>query len=306
VSIPIKHHHLPVFYLDRWTGEDGQLCQFSRPHEEIVPLRRHPEQTGFVPRLYQMPGLPPEDAQQIERKFMQPLDTMAADALVMLEMNDPRITKEAKPRSAWTRFIMSLLMRTPEDIAALKSGVAEEWLKSVPSLQEKYAAKKGKDDPKTVQEWLDQQAPDEIECWAMVLAPKLMNHEKLGNLINNMRWLVVSITSDAGEFLTSDRPVLMTATLTEKCAYIMLPIGPKALFVAVNDVETQKAIEARDPAERVEVVNRFVAGHAVKYVYGCDDSALEYVRANMGRYPERSLLECLAAIRKSRSEAGSE
>lgn len=40
MSIPIKHHHLPVFYLDRWTGEDSQLCQFSRPHNEIVPLRR--------------------------------------------------------------------------------------------------------------------------------------------------------------------------------------------------------------------------------------------------------------------------
>ena len=303
MSIPIKHHHLPVFYLNRWTGDDGQLCQFSRPHQKVVPKRRHPEQTGFVPRLYEMPGLPPEDAQGIEQKFMQPVDTLAAEALVMLEQDDPRITREVKPRSAWSRFIMSLLMRTPEDIAALKSGVAEEWLRSVPGLQEKYAMKKRTDDPPTIEEWLDRQAPNEIERWAMALAPKLMNHPKLGELINNMRWLVVRIASDAGEFLTSDRPVIMTTTLTEENAYIMLPIGPKALFVAVNDVETQKRIETRDPAERVEVVNRYVAGHAVKYVYARDDSVLAYVRDHMGTQPRTSLLERLAVFRHSRSQA---
>jgi Protein of unknown function (DUF4238) len=302
MSIPLKHHHSPVFYLDRWTREDGMLCQFSRPYNDVVAKRKHPEATGYVRRLYEMPGLPPEEAQQIEQTFMQPLDTMAAEALAMLEANDPRLTREAHPRSAWSRFMMSLLMRTPEDIAALKSGVTEEWARAILDLQVKYAARRGPNDPPTIEEYMAQQTPDMMAQMAMSLAPTLIDHRKIGKLLNNMRWLVVRITSEAGEFLTSDRPVLMTSTLTEPNAYVMLPIGPKSLFVAVNDTDTQRRIEARDPTERVEVVNRFVAGHAVKYVYGRDDSALDHVRTHMGAHPRTSLLEQLTAFRKGRSK----
>src|SRR6266702_584623 len=115
MSVPVKHHHLPVFYLKRWTGEDGQLCQFSRPHQEIVSHRRYPAQTGYVERLYELPGLPPAEAQRIEQGFMQRVDSLAAQALAMLENDESRITPNSKLRSAWSRFIMSLLMRTPED-----------------------------------------------------------------------------------------------------------------------------------------------------------------------------------------------
>ncbi|MGH6871251.1 MAG: DUF4238 domain-containing protein [Rhizomicrobium sp.] len=300
MSIPLKHHHLPIFYLKRWVGADGRLCQFSRPFKEIVPKRKYPAQTAYVEGLYEMPGLSPEEAQKIEQKFMQPADTLAAEALAMLETSDPRILSESKPRSAWSRFIMTLLMRTPEDIAALKSGVLKEWADSIPELQEKYEARKGPDDPPTVEEYLAKMDPHQAEQMAMALGPKLMDHAKIGELINNMRWLVVRITSGVGEFLTSDRPVIMTTTLTEENAYIFLPIGPKALFVAVNDEATQKRIEARDPAERVEATNRFIAGHAVKYVYATDDGALDYVKQHMGTHPRTSLLEQLVAFRKNK------
>jgi len=302
MSVPLKHHHLPVFYLNRWTGEDGRLCEFSRPYKDIVPKRRHPEETGYVKRLYEMPWATPNEAQRIEQEFMQPADSLAADALMMLEKDDPRLLRESKPRSAWSRFIMSLLMRTPEDSAALKSGIAIEWARSIPELKDKYASMRGQDDPLTVEEFLALHFPNESERIAMSLAPKLMDHRKVGELLNNMRWLVVRINSEAGEFLTSDRPIVMTTTLKEENAYLFLPIGPKTLFVAVNDFETQKRIEARDPAERVEVINRYVAGHAVKYVYARDDTALDYVREHMGANPRTSLIEQLVAFRRNRGQ----
>jgi Protein of unknown function (DUF4238) len=278
-----------------WTGEDGRLCQFSRPHKQIVPQRKYPAQTGYVGRLYELPGLPPKEAQQIERGFMQGLDSLAAKALVMLENDDPRITRESKPRSGWSRFIMSLLMRSPEDVAALKSGIAEAWARSIPELEAKYAAKRGPTDPATLEAYLAQRDPNDVERWAMSLAPHLIDHQKIGKLLNNMRWLVRRITSDAGEFLTSDRPVVMSWTLTEQNAFLFLPISPKAVFVAVNDVETQRMVEKRDPTEQVEAINQFVAGRAVKFVYARDDSALNYVRQHMGTKPRKTLIEQLAA-----------
>jgi len=88
---PLKHH-LPVFYLNRWIGEDGRLCQFSRAHNDVVPNRRYPSQTGFVERLYELPGFPPEKAQWVEERFMQPLNSLAAEALAVLESDNSRIT----------------------------------------------------------------------------------------------------------------------------------------------------------------------------------------------------------------------
>ena len=297
MSIPVKHHYLPVFYLNRWTGADGRLCQFSRPHNDVVSHRKHPTQTGYVKRLYELPGLQPEEAQRIEQGFMQGVDSLAAEALAMLEEDNPRITRESKPRSAWSRFIMSLLMRTPEDVAALKSGIAEEWMRNIPQLEANYAVKRGPADPATLEEFLAQREPENIERWAMSLAPHLIDHRKIGELLNNMRWLVRRIASDTGEFLTSDRPVVMSWTLTEQNAYLFLPIGPKAMFVAVNDVETQRMVEERDPAEQVEAINRFVVGRAIKYVYARDDKVLHYVRKHMGTLPRKTLIEKLAERR---------
>ena len=302
MSVPRKHHHLPVFYLARWTGEDGRLCQFSRPHKDVVSHRKHPAQTGYVEHLYELPGLPPEKAQRIEQGFMQRLDSLAATALKMLENDDPRITREPQPRSAWSRFIMSLLLRTPQDITALKSGVANEWARRIPDLEARYAAKRTPNDPATLDEYLAQRSPDDVDQWAMSLLPSLIDHKKIGELLNNMRWLVRRIGSDAGEFLTSDRPVVMSWTLREQNAFLFLPIGPKAMFVAVNDLETQRMIEERNPAEQIEAVNRFVAGRALRFVYARTDSALDYVRQHMGTKPRSTLLEQLAKRRQDGSD----
>ncbi len=298
MSVPRKHHHLPVFYLARWAGEDGKLFEFSRPRMKVVSQRKHPVQTGYVEHLYELPGLPPEKAQGIEQGFMQRLDSLAATALRMLEDDDPRIRREPQPRSAWSRFIVSLLLRTPQDITALRSGVAEEWARRTPELERMYAAERRPNDPATLEGYLAQRSPDHVDQLAMSLLPSLIDHEKIGELLNNMRWLVRRIGSDAGEFLTSDHPVVMSWTLTEPNAFLFLPISPKAMFVAVNDLETQRIVEGRNPVEQVEAVNRFVAGRAVRFVYAHNHAALEYVREHMGTKPRRTLLEQLAMRRR--------
>ncbi|MDR7141835.1 DUF4238 domain-containing protein [Rhizobium sp. BE258] len=54
---PMKHHFLPVFYLKNWRGEDGRLVQFSRPYgTKVKALRKHPDATGFIKKLYAIEG----------------------------------------------------------------------------------------------------------------------------------------------------------------------------------------------------------------------------------------------------------
>lgn len=187
MSIPLKHHHLPIFYLKRWAREDGRICQFSRPHDELRAKYVFPSQTAYVERLYETKGLPPEQAQQVEEKFLQPLDTLAAEALAMLENDDNRLRRESKARSAWSRFVMSLIMRTPADIEALKRGVIAAWERELPRIEKKYAAMRSTSDPPNFKSFLEQTAPGSWEQLAMELAPRLMDHPGIGNRLNNMR-----------------------------------------------------------------------------------------------------------------------
>ena len=172
-----------------------------------------------------------------------------------------------------------------------------EWLKGVPDLETKYAAARGPNDPATLEAYLSQTDPHRNERWAMKLAPQLMNHAGFGQLLNNMHWFVRRVPPAAGRLLTSDRPICMSWTLTEQHAYLFLPIGAHSMFVAVNDDETRRIVEERDPAQQVEGINASVAGRAVKYVYASDDTQLEFVQQHMGKMPRKTLIEKLVERR---------
>jgi hypothetical protein len=83
MELPRKHHYKPMFFLGRWAGKDGRLCEmkFIEDKNKIVPRRRHPAGTGYVKDLYRTDGVPEEISQALETNFMSPLDNAAANAL---------------------------------------------------------------------------------------------------------------------------------------------------------------------------------------------------------------------------------
>lgn len=283
-------HYIPQFYLRRWCSDDGRLCRYSKPYDRIVPKRVSPKQTGRKQGLYG----------ESETRFMKPLDTLASQALIMLEEDSTRISREPKYRSAWSRFLMSLMMRMPDHIEELKSSLKKEWLKSSPDLEKRYAQFRGTTDPTTLSEYLASvgMATDE---WMMSVAENLMNHAHIGELLNNMRWITRRIDSEVGEFITSDRPLLMVGGLGEFDSCIMLPIGPKLLFAAVHNQETQDRIERRNPDEQVKAINEFVAGRAQEFVYSVDDKHLQDVAKNFGMRRAKSLFQQLAEFTENKN-----
>ena len=102
-----RHHYIPVFYLKRWcSGDDKKICEYSRPHKAIYDRRIHPVQTGFQDRLYEKKGVPKIIAQQVEDDFMKSVDTLASEALQLIETGDAKIDTDAKHRSAWSLFLI--------------------------------------------------------------------------------------------------------------------------------------------------------------------------------------------------------
>jgi len=64
--------------LKHWARPDGRLYEFSRPTPNQVEARPTSARgTGYQRGLYRLNGLPEDLAEQVERKFMQQVDSLA-------------------------------------------------------------------------------------------------------------------------------------------------------------------------------------------------------------------------------------
>lgn len=290
MNCPRKHHYIPVFYLKRWAGADGTICEFSKPWKgRAKPKRTHPSGTGYINGLYELPGASPQHAQKLETSFFSPADSMAADALECLHAGKIK-NWDVRRRSAWTRFIVSLLMRNPEDLDCLDKHLATNWSSTTTELELRYRARRQPSDPSTFSEYLSVNTTAEfIKRASLGILPALIDHSGVGGYINNMQWSVVSTENASFDLLTSDRPVIMTNGLNKPDSYIVLPIGPKKIFLAVNNLSYVRRFAEAKTDTLVGDMNNTVVIFAVKYVWGYDDRQLRFVQNRMSTRSPPSL-----------------
>lgn len=287
---PHKHHYLPVFYLKRWAqnSTDGKLVEYSRPFGPEVKRRRtNPSGTGFLDKLYAINGLPPELAQQVEEEFLQPVDTVAADALALLEAGDAVMRRSAKYRSSWSLFLMSLMMRMPNDIKALKSSYAQRWLEATSELAKGFAERTGTNFTRAesiVRTTLTQQ----MDWMAMGLFQKLVDHHNIGKTLNNMHWFTIETDPEGPEFFTSDHPLVIGPGFAQPNAYVCLPIGPHRLFWAVRDPAGERQIRNREQDGMISLINETLVMQAHERSYATNDRHLPFMQKFLALEPHVS------------------
>jgi hypothetical protein len=130
---PIFHHYIPRFYLRRWADNERKVCRFSKPYDRIVPKMVSTRGTGGEDGLYALKSVAPEHAQWFEQGAMKAIDTAANHVLDLLEAGKLDALTNTH-RSAWARFLMSLLMRGPRDMEVIKAEYAQEWQKLIPDI----------------------------------------------------------------------------------------------------------------------------------------------------------------------------
>lgn len=158
MSIPKKHHYLPKFLMQRWANSENLVTEYRRPYGQLVAKSKHPNQTGYLHELYANENrVDPVERQALEMVFMQKVDSRAAEALIYLD------DKKKKPddpilRDAWSRFLMSLMHRSPERVKYLTEMVIKYEEGTLdPGLHEKYLEIRAVDDPETYDDWLAEQ-----------------------------------------------------------------------------------------------------------------------------------------------------
>jgi hypothetical protein len=273
-----KHHYLPVFYLKRWAGIDGRLCEFSRPYKSVEPRRTHPDGTGYVRGLYKIEGLPPETMNVIETKFLKPADGLASDALKALAADKP-FAKPTQMRHSWTRFILSLMVRYPEAIDAMKRQLRE-------NVQKAYTETRKQTDPPTFEEYEAVNGTEEMARLHGKLLMDLMQDSRMGRLIFGMHWGVIAFSKYEHSLLTSDRPVV-TNVFAIGANHVCLPIGPDRLFCACETDVAERQMQRLDPRHVMRTMNDEVAKRAFKYVYGQEDSQFRFVENRLSRRAQK-------------------
>jgi hypothetical protein len=294
---PTKHHYVPAFYLRRWVDLDGKVTEFTKPYRDIVVKSIVPERTGYQERLYELKGYEPELAQQVEEKFFKPIDTWASNALEMLERRGHKAPWDSDSRSAWTRFILSLLLRCPEDIAMFRDWWHADFGKTDEASEAKYRAARDEGDPDTFAEFLDRQPLSLKERYQYEILFSLIDHAEIGGEMNNMHWRVLQTPDAAPTLLTSDRPILRTKNIKEPQSHIALPIGPRLLFIASPDTNFLKQLLKANQIRLAKEVNRQIVEGAARFVYGVDDNQLRFVQNRFGKTQQPRLMESLIKMR---------
>lgn len=286
-----KHHFIPVSYTKEWAGADGNVCEYSRPYDVVKPRRVNPDGTGYIRGLNTIPHSDPAIAEYIEREFLKITDDAGARVLQMLTSGSA-ITWTTKTRSAWSRFIVSLMTRNPEFVGHVGAEVAAFFdPERSKEVNERYRAIKRPEEPDTYEEYIAPTGNPAGRASAIAMQ-RIIDSPLMGGHLNQMRWSIISFRNERHTLLTSDRPILMTNGLAGPDNHLIMPIGPRRLFIAANTAEVERAITNMHPRDVMEQVNDRVVSQARKYVWGTDDTQLRFVQNRFGKKLPSNPLEC--------------
>ena len=135
--------------------------------------------------------------------------------------------------------------------------------------------------PKERTDLIDELTAPMMEEAMFKLLAKLMEHQDIGQMVLDLEHTVTNLNSTL-PLVTSDRPILMTPTLVEDNAYIILPIGPKKLYVCGKTKDTVERILNKKGKDLVKLVNDQVSRHASISVYSTQDNLDGYVSKRLG------------------------
>lgn len=278
-----KHHYVPRFYLNGWTTPDEsqalRLTRFQWKGDRFLTERVVPRSTACLDRLYSLEGVPVQEQQRIETDFLAKIiDDPAGGVLHHMRTAGRGHDLKQEQRVAWTRFIMSLRIRSPEIMAQLNSEAPAELRKNLESDPGEYDKLKEEGDAESLLEFVEASAPGFIEDFGKRLLPGLIMDDKAFKRIHQMSWWSGDFSDSKVSLLTSDHPVIIMPGIDHPGCVLALPISSTLVFFACPDERVVQFLLHWDKTLLVEWLNATVVRLASEQVYAIDDSQAEFVR----------------------------
>ena len=180
--------------------------------------------------------------------------------------------------------------------------MADLWREATAALDVDWAARRRPTESRTLAEATAEQMPGAAEISAANILSDIIGNNRAVPDIVGMNWGCIDLRGSTIPLLTSDRPVVFVA-LSDPNAYIALPVGPHKLFVAAFDDRFARLAPGADPTKVAWHMNKDIVSQARQFVWGTDDTQIDFVRTYIGALPDRVILskdqqeQALAAAR---------
>lgn len=275
------NHYIPIFYQKRWaTRADKRVCVYSRPYEDARVQRKHPGGVGYQRDLYTVTNADAAVATYLEHQFFKRTDDLAAKALAVIEAGQWR-PMDSSTRSGWTRFIISLLHRNPEQVGKFLELVSQYIALIKPQYDKLYNKRKDVNHPATFDEFWQDILPEIIGRTWIKLIQTTVDSKSVGEHFNRLVWRVLDFKSSY-TFLTGDRPIMMTNGMIRTDSHLAIPIGPRKLFIAAHTTELADALKRDKPDKVIAFVNDRIVRQAHRFCVGVDDTHLSFFAKRFG------------------------
>lgn len=291
---PWRHHHVPKFLLQQWSNDQGEVAAYTRLDDGRIALDwKSPKSIGYVKHLYSFPELG-EASTAVETSLLSKVDDRAAKIVQsMIETNGRELT--ITEMVWWSHFLLSLIIRNPESVAALKATALTLWSEPEPEVEARYQENRREGDPATYEAWLhDESAIGGPRLGQRLLHDLIMN-SGVAEHIRQMNWQVYSVPEGYAPLLSSDRPLFSSNGIKKPSGQLILPIGPRHCFCAFNDDAYAAEVSAMPADELVDTTRKLITVRAKRHVYGSTEGEAGFLQKWLGYERVPSMGELLAA-----------
>jgi hypothetical protein len=237
----------------------------------------------------------------METEFLSPVDSKAAEALVaMIESGSVSNLSEPQ-RAAWTAFLNSLLVRMPDDIQKMRFIIEKTINMTMPFIDGMYQQVRAigiqeKGLPETAAALLAERLPVMISKSSMERVREIISDPIITNGIADMEWRIRELVGLRNELLTSDRPIAISQVLNASESHLVLPVGPKTVFLAFRDKKIADHVSRVSDSQLATTLNRHLVQNAVSFVYGRTDGQLRFVQNRMGANREATWMDRMVEL----------
>lgn len=276
----MKHHFVPQFLLGRWVNpaNRGRLVVFSVRNGRLVAALRKPEYTGYEDDLYALTHdqIGAFSKHDLEEKLFKPLDNDAAVARAKLEANEGLTERD---RTAWTRFLASLRMRSPDVLSFLRGEAVEH-------LRKTLAERDAKTLPEGVEgteSHFERYLPGLIQNAPLGHLANMIDHPDVISAFGGLTWATYELPALAPRFLLCDYPGHVEGGLHGPELTVILPIAPTVAFIGTRSTKTSDYIQRISGAEFAVRTNRATVANAVERIWAWDErDARPFIERNLG------------------------
>lgn len=280
-----KHHYVPKFLLRPWLISNSNNQRVLHGHywdgrrglmrEKVKGLDAFCFQLDLLTLKAHNLG---KDA--IERIFFGEVDNKGADVRNILLNSGPKALT-AEQRCDFSRLLLSLDVRRPAIVGKLRKEGTDNYRASLDNDPEILSVMADAGIEETPSAYYERYTGSSFEDIGVATIQRLVDNPEVGGQLINAHWYVKHLGEHDGSLLLSDRPLIRVQGYDHPGAAWVLPLTPKAAFIAVNHSENLERMQRVTSQRSAKQTNISSANQAEKFVFSVDPSHERWLQKYM-------------------------